>query len=431
MLSRAVSRSVVLASVIVILLIVLGVALYMYTRAPPQQTTTPTQPAATTTPQQRAEIRVAVLFDVGGRGDLSFNDMAALGAERAARDFGVKVEYTTPKSLADMVPLLESLSRERKYDLLVLVGFLWTDALNRTADKFPEQKYALIDASTGVARPNVVEILFREQEVGALIGVIAAGMARELSKELGEEGPLRVGAVAGMSIPPLWRFHIGYLFGAKYFEAKTGTKVEFYWTYTGKFDDPSLGRTAAETFIAQKVRVLYGLAGLTHVGMFEAVIDHNKKAGKTEVLAIGQDASQEWISPRDIPVSGAKRVDVAVYKAIEMVVKGTWRGGITVLGLAEEGVGVWDLDGVRYFAEIAVETGKVKVTADDIVKAVSETRKRYIKDDVWALVEELANKIKRGEIAFKDPRSPEEYEAIVRELEKGNLNAALAKGSIS
>ena len=430
MLSRAVSRSVVLASVIVILLVVLGVALYMYTRAPPQQTTTPTQPAAATTPQQRAEIRVAVLFDVGGRGDLSFNDMAALGAERAARDFGVKVDYTTPKSLADMVPLLESLSRERKYDLLVLVGFLWTDALNRTADKFPEQKYALIDASTGVVRPNVVEILFREQEVGALIGVIAAGMARELSKELGEEGPLRVGAVAGMSIPPLWRFHIGYLFGAKYFEAKTGTKVEFYWTYTGKFDDPSLGRTAAETFIAQKVRVLYGLAGLTHVGMFEAVIDHNKKAGRTEVLAIGQDASQEWISPRDIPVSGAKRVDVAVYKAIEMVVKGTWRGGITVLGLAEEGVGVWDLDGVRYFAEIAVETGKVKVSADDIVKAVSETRKRYIKDDVWALVEELANKIKRGEIAFKDPRSPEEYEAIVRELEKGNLNAALAKGSV-
>jgi len=430
MLSRAVSRSVVLASVIVVLLVVLGVALYMYTRAPAQQTTTPTQPAAATTPQQRAEIRVAVLFDVGGRGDLSFNDMAALGAERAARDFGVKVEYTTPKSLADMVPLLESLSRERKYDLLVLVGFLWTDALNRTADKFPEQKYALIDASTGVVRPNVVELLFREQEVGALIGVIATGMARELSKELGEEGPLRVGAVAGMSIPPLWRFHIGYLFGAKYFEAKTGTKVEFYWTYTGKFDDPSLGRTAAETFIAQKVRVLYGLAGLTHLGMFEAVIDHNKKAGRTEVLAIGQDASQEWISPRDIPVSGAKRVDVAVYKAIEMVVKGTWRGGITVLGLAEEGVGVWDLDGVRYFAEIAVETGKVKVTADDIVKAVNETRKRYIKDDVWALVEELANKIKRGEIVFKDPRSPEEYEAIVRELEKGNLNAALAKGSI-
>jgi len=120
-----------------------------------------------------------------------------------------------------------------------------------------------------------------------------------------------------------------------------------------------------------------------------------------------------------------------VYKAIEMVVKGTWRGGITVLGIAEGGVGVWDLDGVRYFAEIAVNTGHLKgVTADDIVKAVEETRRRYIKNDVWAIVKELEDMIRRGEIEFKNPASPEEYESIVKELEKGNLNTALAKGRI-
>jgi basic membrane protein A len=404
---------VVIAAIVVLALILVGAFIY-YGRAP-----------------QTPQAKVAVLFDVGGEGDLSFNDMAALGARRAASDFGVKVDFMTPRSLADMVPLLEKLSKEGGYDLLVLVGFLWTDALNRTADKFPQQKYALIDASTGIVRPNVVEILFREQEVGALIGVIAAGMARELQRESGETGPLRVGSVAGMSIPPLWRFHIGYLFGAKYFEAKTGAKVEFYWVYTGKFDDPALGYSAANTLLAQGVRVLYGLAGLTHVGMFNAVIEWNKKGGP-RALAIGQDASQEWYSPRDIPVSGAKRVDVAVYTAIEMVVKGTWRGGIHVLGIAEGGVGVWDLDGVRYFAEIAVKTGHLKgVTADDVVKAVDETRRRYIKDDVWRLVKELEDMIKRGEIAFKDPRSPEEYESIVKELERGNLNAALAKGRIS
>jgi basic membrane protein A len=417
---RAVSRSVVVVAIVVVALILVGAFIY-YGRAP--------QTPQTQTPAR--QVKVAVLFDVGGEGDLSFNDMAALGARRAASDFGVKVDFMTPRSLADMVPLLERLSREGGYDLLVLVGFLWTDALNRTADKFPQQKYALIDASTGIVRPNVVEILFREQEVGALIGVIAAGMARELQRESGETGPLRVGSVAGMSIPPLWRFHIGYLFGAKYFEAKTGAKVEFYWVYTGKFDDPALGYSAANTLLAQGVKVLYGLAGLTHVGMFNAVIEWNKKGGP-RALAIGQDASQEWYSPRDIPVSGAKRVDVAVYTAIEMVVKGTWKGGIHVLGIAEGGVGVWDLDGVRYFAEIAVEKERSKgVTADDIVKAVDETRRRYIKDDVWRLVKELEDMIKRGEIAFKDPRSPEEYESIVKELERGNLNAALAKGRIS
>ncbi len=416
--SRAISRSVIVAAIAVIVLVVVGALLYniYYGRAP-----------GTSAPR---EVRVAVLFDVGGEGDLSFNDMAALGARNAARDFGVKVDFATPRSLADMVPLLERLSREGGYDLLVLVGFLWTDALNRTADKFPQQKYALIDASTGTPRPNVVEILFREQEVGALIGVIAAGMAKELQRESGETGPLKVGSVAGMSIPPLWRFHIGYLFGAKYFEAKTGYKVEFYWTYTGKFDDPALGASAANTLLAQGVRVLYGLAGLTHVGMFNAVIEWNN-AGKPRALAIGQDASQEWYSPRDIPVSGAKRVDVAVYKAIEMVVKGTWKGGIIVLGVADGGVGVWGLEGVRYFADIAIKTGHLKgVTVDEVVKTVEETRKKYIKDDVWKLVEELEGMIKRGEIAFKDPRSLEEYESIIRELEKGNLNAALAKGRI-
>lgn len=424
---RALSRPLIAAALVVIAIVVLGVLVYVYSRPQvPAETTVTGTP--TTTGRQ---VRVAILFDVGGRGDLSFNDMAALGAERAARDFGVKVDYTTPKSLADMIPLLETLSREGAYDLLVLVGFLWTDALNRTADKFPQQKYALIDASTGVVRPNVVEILFREQEAAALIGIIAAGMARELARESGETGPLKVGAVAGMSIPPLWRFHIGYLFGAKYFEFKTGTKVEFYWTYTGKFDDPSLGFEAANTFLAQGVRVLYGLAGLTHVGMFNAVIEWNK-AGKPKALAIGQDASQEWYSPRDIPISGAKRVDVAVYKAIEMVVKGTWKGGITILGLAEGGVGVWDLEGVKYFAQIAVETEKLKgITADDVVKIVDEMRRKYIKDDVWILVKELEDKIKKGEIVFKEPRSPDEYEAIVKELERGNLNIALAKGSVS
>jgi len=414
------SRPMVVAGIVIIALIIVGALVYIYGRTPSTQTPAPTE----------REVKVAVLFDVGGEGDLSFNDMAALGAKNAAKDFNVKVDFTTPKSLADMVPLLERLSREGGYDLLILVGFLWTDALNRTADKFPQQKYALIDASTGVVRPNVVEILFKEQEVGALIGVIAAGMARELQKESGEVGALKIGSVAGMSIPPLWRFHIGYLFGAKYFEAKTGTKVEFFWTYTGKFDDPALGSRAADTLLAQGVRVLYGLAGLTHVGMFNAVIEWNKRGGP-KALAIGQDASQEWYSPRDIPVSGAKRVDVAVYKAIEMVVKGTWRGGITVLGIAEGGVGVWDLDGVRYFAEIAVDTGRLKdVTADDIVKAVEETRGRYIKNDVWATVKELEDMIRRGEIEFKNPANPEEYESIVKELEKGNLNAALAKGRI-
>lgn len=381
-------------------------------------------PTVAPTPPPAKKVRVAILFDVGGRGDLSFNDMAWLGAERAAKDFGVEIDYLTPKSLADMVPLLEQLSESREYDLLVLVGFLWTDPLNKTADKYHEQKFALIDATTGVVRPNEVDILFREQECASLIGVIAAGMAYELGGDV-------IGAVAGMDIPPLWKFHIGYLFGAKYFELKTGKKVNFLWLYTGTFTDPGKGYTAAMQLLEQGAKVLYGLAGLTHVGMFNAVIDWNKR-GKGLVFAFGQDASQEWFAPEYIPLSGAKRVDVAVYTAIKMVVEGTWEGGIVTLGLKEEGVGIWDIEGVEWFAKLAKETGQLKdKTPEDVVRIVKALREKYIKDYVWELVNELKEKIINGEIEFKTPLTHDEYESIIEELEKGNLNAALAKGTIS
>ncbi len=367
-------------------------------------------------------VKVAVLFDVGGRGDLSFNDMAYLGAQRAAKDLGVEVKYLTPKSTSDMIPLLKQLASSKQYKILVLIGFLWTDALNKTADQYPDQKFALIDSTTGVTRPNEVDILFREQEVGALIGVIASGMAYELNGST-------IGAVAGMSIPPLWKFHIGYLFGAKYFEMKTNKTVNFLWQYTGTFGDPQKGYQTATQLLQQGAKVLYGLAGLTHIGMFDAVIDWNEK-GYGKALAIGQDASQEWYNPKYIPVSGAKRVDVAVYTAIKMAVQGPWKGGIHTLGLKENGVGIWDLDGVRYFAEIAYNQSKTKLTPDQIVNIVKQQREKYIKPYVWDIVHELEQKIKSGQIVFKTPLTEDEYNSIIQQLQQGNLNAALAKGHV-
>lgn len=375
-------------------------------------------PPARPTPAKK----VAILFDVGGRGDLSFNDMAYLGASKAEKDFGIQIETLTPKSLADMVPLLEDLSKRGEYDLLVLIGFLWTDALNKTADKFPNQKFALIDATTGIVRENEVDILFREQECAAIVGVLASGMAKSL-------GGNKVGAVAGMDIPPLWKFHIGYLYGVKYYEKATGQKMDFVWQYTGTFTDTQAGYNAAMTLLQQDVKVLYGLAGLTHVGMFNAVKEWNSRQGRIAALAIGQDASQEWISPKDIPLSGAKRVDVAVYTAIEMVVKGTWKGGITTLGLKEGGVGVWDLDGVKEFANLAYEAKQLKdMTPEDVVKIVDQQRKAYIPGDAQRIADELKEKIMRGEIKFKMPANHDEYDSIIRELLAGNLDAALEKG---
>jgi basic membrane protein A len=396
------------AALLILIIIVAAVAAYFLIQ--------PAQPTPT------KKVKVAILFDVGGRGDLSFNDMAYLGATKAQKDFGIEIETLTPKSLADMVPLLEDLSKRGEYDLLVLIGFLWTDALNKTADKFPDQKFALIDSTTGIARKNEVDILFREQECAAIVGVLASGMAKSL-------GGNKVGAVAGMDIPPLWKFHVGYLYGVKYYEKATGQKMDFVWQYTGTFTDTQAGYNAAMTLLQQDVKVLYGLAGLTHIGMFNAVKEWNSRQGKIAALAIGQDASQEWISPKDIPLSGAKRVDVAVYTAIEMVVKGTWKGGITTLGLKEGGVGVWDLDGVKEFATLAYEAKQLKdMTPDDVVKIVDQQRKAYIPGDAQRIADELKEKIMKGEIKFKTPANHDEYDSIIRELLAGNLDAALEKG---
>lgn len=429
---KAITRTAVaLIAVIIVIIAVAGI--YFMTQREqlsPTPTTTPsptTSPTTTTTPTETTpleeKIKVAILFDVGGRGDLSFNDMAYLGAERARQELGVEVKYMTPRSLDDMIPLLQQLSESGEYDILVLIGFLWTDALNKTADQYPDQKFALIDATTGVVRDNEVDILFREQECAALIGILAAGMAYSLNGST-------VGAVAGMDIPPLWKFHIGYLFGVKYFEMKTGKPVNFLWQYTGTFTDTQVGYNTAWQLLQQGAKVLYGLAGLTHVGMFNAIIDWNE-GGYGKAFGIGQDASQEWYAPQYIPLSGAKRVDVAVYTAIKMVVDGTWQGGIITLGLKEEGVGVWDLEGVREFAELAYETGQLKdLTPDQVVQIVNETRSNYIPDYAWQLASELEQKIKSGEIAFKTPLTHDEYDQIIQELLAGNLDAALEKGSV-
>lgn len=428
--TRGLSR-VAAALGVLVLIVVVAAAVYLggYGGGGAGATTTPTtSPAATTgtsqattTTSQARPVKVLVLFDVGGKGDLSFNDMAVLGAERAREELGVEVDYQTPASVDAMESLLRSVSRTGQYDLIIGVGFLWLDPMVKVAPEFPNQKYAIIDAAPSEPISNLAAYVFREQEVAALVGVIAADMAKNLGCEY-------VGAVAGMDIPPLWRFHIGYLYGVQYFNKETGSQIGFKWVYTGTFTDPQKGKQTAEQLIAQGACVLYGLAGLTHVGMFDAVKEANAKG--VPALAIGQDASQEWYAPEYIIVSGLKRVDVAVYDAIKSVVEGKFEGGTHSLGLKEGALGLSDEDIIKYFAEIAYEQGKLPkgLTPDDVVRIVKEQRSKYIDDTAWNLVEKLKQDIISGKITFKTPATHDEYESIIQELENGNLDAAIVKG---
>lgn len=426
--SRALSKTLAVL-VIVIVAVAAAAALLIGGRGGGMGATYPTSPTTTTVQAtlpptgtaNQTKARVLVLFDVGGKGDLSFNDMAVLGAERARRELGVEVYYQTPSSIAAMESLLRSESKSGRYDLIIGVGFLWLDPIVKVAPEFPQQKYAIIDAAPAQPISNVAGYVFREQEVAALVGILAADMARNL-------GCKNVGAVVGMDIPPLWRFHIGYLYGVQFYNNQTGSNVGLMWAVTGTFNDPQKGKQTAEMLIAQGACVLYGLAGLTHVGMFDAVIDANSRGVKA--LAIGQDASQEWYAPQYIIVSGLKRVDVAVYDAIKSVVDGNFTGGTHSLGLKEGALGISDGEIVRYFAQIAYEQGKLPkgLTPDDVVRIVMEERKKFISDRAWSLVNQLEQAIVSGQVSFKNPADQKEYEDIIKQLESGNLDAALVKG---
>ncbi len=417
-------------AILVVVIILLAAAIYLTQSGGGTKTTTPTTPAtgtATTTTQEQAtatgkkQVKVLVLFDVGGKGDLSFNDMAVLGAEKAKEELGVQIDYQTPASVDAMPSLLKSVSQSGEYDLIIGVGFLWLDPMVQVAPQFPNQNYAINDAATTETIPNVAAYVFREQEVASLVGVLAADIASNINSTC-------AGAVAGMDIPPLWRFHIGYLYGIQYYNQHTGKNIDLGWVYVGDFQNPQLGKQTAQQMISQGCRVLYGLAGLTHVGMFDAVKEANQQG--VLAIAIGQDASQEWYDPEHIILSGLKRVDVAVYNAIEAVVKGEFKGGVHSLGLKEGALGISDPAIIKYFAGIAAKQGRLPqgLTPDDVVEIVMQKRQKYIDQGAWDLVKQLEEAIKKGQMIFKSPATHDEYNQIIQALENGDLGAAVASG---
>lgn len=359
-----------------------------------------------------------MVYDVGGRGDLSFNDMAYLGASRAAKDFNLELKEVQSNSESDYLPNLRSLARKGEYDIIIAVGFMMTDAIKQVADEFPNQKFAIVDGFVP-DKPNVMSILFKENEGSALIGALAGLIAANDGKD-------RVGAVLGIEIPVLYKFESGYRFGVAwaedYYKQKTGkdVNIEVLSTYTGEFNDPAKGKTAAQAQLGQGAWVIYQIAGATGQGVFDAVYEYLQSQGKDmgPPFAVGVDSAQDWIKPGVIIASMMKRVDVGVYKAVEMAVKGNWQGGVMELGLKEGGVGVSTIDDVKeMFNSLSEETKKQKLkelgftSEDELFAKLEETRKQ-VPDWIWNAVKELEEKIKSGEIKVPMATTKDQIEAL-------------------
>jgi basic membrane protein A len=357
--------------------------------------------------------KVAIVLDVGGRGDLSFNDMGFKGTDQAAIDFGLEMTEVQSATAADYLPNLRNLALTGEYDLILCVGFLFADALATAADEFPDQKWAVIDVGW-LGNPNVMQFVFRENEMSALIGALA-GMAAA------HHGWTGAGVVLGIEIPVLYHFEAGYRFGMdwglkKYAEV-TGeaADVSLLYTYTGTFSDIALGKAASEAMLAQGAASIYNVAGPLGTGDLEAVTEFHFNAGTTSgpPYYFGVDANQDYLGNGAHGLaSGMKRVDTGTYLGVKSVVEGTFAGGVTSLGLTEGGVGISKLQDLVDFIDFGVGGGAI--SADDFYTILGNwaQNRATLPAWIWNALDELEAGILDGSVVVPTADTLDEMNAV-------------------
>jgi basic membrane protein A and related proteins len=259
--------------------------------------------ARTDTTEATPTFKVALVTDIGGLDDRSFNFLANKGLQDAKRKLGIEGRVFISKSDRDYIPNLSTAARQG-YNLVISVGFLMGDSTAAVAKRFPKTKFAIIDNS-GAAKDlkgnptNVRGLLFKEQEAGYLVGYLAGLAAKNRPNSPGV-----VGAVGGLKIPPVDRFIAGYYAGAK----KSFPRVKVVHGYSQDFVDQAKCKEIALSQIANGASVVFQVAGQCGLGVLSA-------AKEKKVWGIGVDADQGYLG-RHVLTSATKKVDVAVYSTI-------------------------------------------------------------------------------------------------------------------
>jgi basic membrane protein A len=273
--------------------------------------------AAMSVPAFAADVKPAIIYDLGGKFDKSFNEAAFNGAEKFKTESGIEYRDFEIQNDAQREQALRKFAEDGN-NPIVMAGFSWAAALEKVAADFPDTKFAIIDMV--VDKPNIRSVVYKENEGSYIVGVLAA-MASKSKK---------VGFVGGMDIPLIRKFGCGYVGGAK---AAGATDVIQNMTgdTPAAWNDPTKGGEIAKAQIDQGADVIYAAAGGTGVGVLQAAAD----AGK---LGIGVDSNQNGLQPGKVLTSMLKRVDVAVYNAFTDAKGDKFTAGINNLGLAEGGV---------------------------------------------------------------------------------------------
>jgi basic membrane protein A len=270
-----------------------------------------------------AEISPAVVFDMGGKFDKSFNQGVYDGVERFKKDTGIDYREFEVTNETQREQAIRRMA-QRGANPVLGIGFAQAGPLETVAKEFPDTKFTIIDGVVDL--PNVQSVVFKEHEGSFLVGLLAAMASKSNS----------VGFVGGMDIPLIRKFACGYTQGALYADPTVTVIENMTGTTPSAWNDPGRGSELAKGQFDRGVDVIYAAAGGTGVGVYQAAKDSGK-------LAVGVDSNQNYLHPGTMLTSMLKRVDVAAYNAFDSVKNDTWKPGVSVLGLSEGGVG-WALD---------------------------------------------------------------------------------------
>jgi len=312
---------------------------------------------------------VGMVFDIGGKGDKSFNDSASRGLAWAKADFDIKRIELEPGVDADREVNLRNLSI-MGYDLVIGVGFAFADAIATVAAEFPDTKYAIVD-SVILDRPNVMSLVFPEPQASFLVGMIAGMKAQEDGKDT-------VGFVGGMDIPLIRGFEAGYIAGVQYVYPECKVLSGYVGDTFQAFIDPVKGKELGLSQYDNGAWVIFPAAGLSGAGVFEAGKERKR-------YIIGVDSNQNYMGHIEETgenfglTSMLKQVDVSIYLAIKAAVEGTFEGGTQVFGL-DRSVTIGDVtySGVGY----AIDKYNVDLVSAEMIAKVEEAKAKILSGEI-------------------------------------------------
>ncbi|AUH32441.1 BMP family lipoprotein [Paracoccus tegillarcae] len=294
----------------------------------------------------------ALIFDLGGKFDKSFNEAANNGAVRWAEETGGSYKELEMQSEAQREQALRRLA-ETGANPIIMTGFAFGDVLNKVAPDYPDTKFGIIDMV--VEQPNVQSVVFTEEQGSYLAGIMAA-MASETDT---------VGFIGGMDIPLIHKFECGFAQGFKSVKPEGNVLINYTGTTPAAWNDPVKGGELAKAQISQGADVVYAAAGGTGIGVLQAVADGGK-------LGVGVDSNQNHLHPGSMLTSMVKRVDNAVFDAF------------TAGADLEAGVKVMDLK------------------ADGVAVAIDDDNKDLVTAEMQTAIDEATAQIADGSVAVHD-----------------------------